>query len=371
MSEDLDLSAFFEAEEVTAPQAIEDAEAFGLKFGFIGAGQAGCNFVDTLYNTFGYRRVVLFNTTTKDLQFTSIPPSNHVVPKGFDGAGKNRELGRDAADQARGDVSAALQARFLDVDYIFVVTSAGGGSGSGSAPVLAETALQHLKQSGIDPEEARKRVGFIVMLPANSDGSAVLRNAGELLNEITIDGRSKYGPVLLVDNERVKKQSKGTLSDWQAKSNTWAGRLFSVFNSYAGRDSRIATFDPTDYKSVLSSGIITAGFIVLPAGIEHETSISTKLTSSLRDGLLVDGLNLNSGTHVAIIVTSDEKGLSSEFSDSALQRGQQTLLSIMGNSSDKRVVLHRGIYSDVKPGTLVFTLIGGLTIPEAKLRLYR
>jgi cell division GTPase FtsZ len=372
MSEDLDMGDFMDAGLVSGDsREIEDAKSYGLKFGFIGAGQAGCNLVSTLWDKFGYRRTVLFNTTHKDLQFTPIPASNHVVPTGFDGAGKDRTRGREAAEQSRADVAASLQARFQTVDFIYVVTSAGGGSGSGSAPVLAEVAFQHLKQLGLEAEEAKRRVGFIVMLPTNSDGSAVSANAGALLDEITIDGKSKYGPMLLIDNERIKRLSKGTLADWQEKSNTWAARLFSLFNSMAGRDSRLATFDPTDYKSVLTSGILTIGMNYLAQGIETPTTISSKLNADLRGNLLVDGLNLTTGTHAAILIISDERSLSSEFSDEALEKGQQTLLSLLGNGSDKHVVLHRGIYSMTNPGLFVYSIIGGLTIPPTKFRQYR
>lgn len=374
MPEDIDMSAFFDIalETDTSPESveIEDANPFGLKFGFIGAGQAGCNLADAFWNTFGYRRQILFNTTEKDLQFTNIPASNHVVPNGFDGAGKDRSKGRAAAIQARADVSSALQTRFKTVDFIFVLTSAGGGTGSGSAPVLAEAALQHLKQLGVPPEEAVKRVGFIVMLPTISDGSAVLSNAGKLLLEITDNGKSKYGPIMLIDNQRTKTMSRGSLADWQEKSNILAARLFSVFNSFAARDSRLATFDPMDYTSVLTSGIMTIGMNVLPQGIENEMSIANSISKNLKGNLLVDGLDLSTGTHAAVIVVSDEKNLALEHSEKALENGQKTLLAIMGNSDEKRVVLHRGVYSSSTPGVLVHSILGGLTIPDTKLKQY-
>jgi cell division GTPase FtsZ len=313
---------------------------------------------------------VLFNTTNKDLQFTKIPGSNHVVPTGFDGAGKDRTKGRAAALQVKADISASLQSRFKTVDFIFVLTSAGGGSGSGSAPVLADTAVQYFVQQGIDKDEAVKRVGFIVMLPTLSDGSAVLSNAGQMLAEITDNGKSKYGPIMLIDNQRIKTMSRGSLADWQEKSNTLAARLFSVFNSFAARDSRLSTFDPMDYTSVLTSGILTIGMNVLPQGLETEMSISNSISKNLKGNLLVDGLDLSTGTHAAVVIVSDEKNLSLEYSEKALENGQKTILSIMGNSDTKRVVLHRGVYSSTTPGVFVYSIIGGLTIPAQKMKSY-
>jgi cell division GTPase FtsZ len=293
------------------------------------------------------------------------------VPSGFDGAGKDRSRGREAATAAKPDIVAALQQRVKSVDYLFVVSSAGGGSGSGATPVLAEIAVQYIKQlTGLTTEEAMKRVGIITMLPERADGSAVVKNAGQLLSEITIDNKSKYGPMLLIDNQRIKTMGRGTLGDWQEKSNTLTARLFDIFNALSARDSRVSTFDPTDYKSVLSSGIITIGLNILRQGIEQETSISTQLRSNLSSNLLVDGLDLSSGTHAALLVVSDEKNLSSPHSAVALQRASETLLTLLGNSEEKSVMLHQGVYSSKQPAVLVYSIIGGLSISQTKLNQY-
>lgn len=376
-SDDIDVGDFLDValEEETSPSTgapeIEDANQVGLKFGFIGAGQGGCNLVNVLWESFGYRRCILFNTTSKDLAHNSIPQSNHIVPSGFDGAGKDRSRGREAATAAKPDIVAALQQRVKSVDYLFVVSSAGGGSGSGATPVLAEIAVQYIKQlTGLTTEEAMKRVGIIAMLPERADGSAVVKNAGQLLSEITIDNKSKYGPMLLIDNQRIKTMGRGTLGDWQEKSNTLTARLFDIFNALSARDSRVSTFDPTDYKSVLSSGIITIGLNILRQGIEQETSISTQLRSNLSSNLLVDGLDLSSGTHAALLVVSDEKNLSSPHSAVALQRASETLLTLLGNSEEKSVMLHQGVYSSKQPAVLVYSIIGGLSISQTKLNQY-
>jgi cell division GTPase FtsZ len=288
-----------------------------------------------------------------------------------DKAGKDRSRGREAATAAKPDIVAALQQRVKSVDYLFVVSSAGGGSGSGATPVLAEIAVQYIKQlTGLTTEDAMKRVGIITMLPERADGSAVVKNAGQLLSEITIDNKSKYGPMLLIDNQRIKTMGRGTLGDWQEKSNTLTARLFDIFNALSARDSRVSTFDPTDYKSVLSSGIITIGLNILRQGIEQETSISTQLRSNLSSNLLVDGLDLSSGTHAALLVVSDEKNLSSPHSAVALQRASETLLTLLGNSEEKSVMLHQGVYSSKQPAVLVYSIIGGLSISQTKLNQY-
>jgi hypothetical protein len=176
--------------------------------------------------------------------------------------------------------------------------------------------------------------------------------------------------MLLIDNQRVKTMGKSTLGDWQEKSNTLTARLFDIFNALSARDSRVSTFDPTDYKSVLSSGIITIGLNILRQGIEQETSISMQLRANLSSNLLVDGLDLSSGTHAALLVVSDEKNLSAPHSATALQRASETLLTLLGNSEEKSVMLHQGVYSSKQPAVLVYSIIGGLSISQSKLRQY-
>lgn len=76
-----------EAEEQQQEDKFEDVEIKGLSIGIIGVGQGGNRIAESFYNL-GYRKVILFNTTEKDMQGLSVPKKHWVVAKDIEGAGK-------------------------------------------------------------------------------------------------------------------------------------------------------------------------------------------------------------------------------------------------------------------------------------------
>src|SRR6476620_3793684 len=54
------------------------------------------------------------------------------------GAGANPEVGREAAEESRGQIQEVLQG----ADMVFVTAGMGGGTGTGAAPVIAQIARE-------------------------------------------------------------------------------------------------------------------------------------------------------------------------------------------------------------------------------------
>jgi len=52
------------------------------------------------------------------------------------GAGSDPEIGRQAAEDHRGEIEEAL----METDMVFITAGEGGGTGTGAAPVVAEIA---------------------------------------------------------------------------------------------------------------------------------------------------------------------------------------------------------------------------------------
>ena len=57
------------------------------------------------------------------------------------GAGSDPEVGRKSAEESRSQITKALE----DTDMVFITAGMGGGTGTGAAPIVAETA----KEQGI------------------------------------------------------------------------------------------------------------------------------------------------------------------------------------------------------------------------------
>lgn len=350
------------ADEAVVAAPVEDTAPHALKIGIIGAGQAGGNLASTLWDVCGYRRVILFNSAANDARGSKVPVSNHVIAEGYDGAGKSREIGRRAAESSATRMLSMMSSLFgSDTDYIIVAASGGGGTGSGAAVKLAEYARQYLQSVGVSAEEAAKRVGLIVMLPSDSEGSASKANALALVNEIEAFGGS---PVMYIDNGRVSSLVKTTLGGWYSAANTMVARLFDMFNFLACRDSSRQAFDPQDYRTVLSSGLVSVGLTTLPA-YSGDQDLANALHANLKQSLLVDDVNLSAGTHAAIIILGNEE-LLDQIPMKALDNVRTLISTLLGSSATKPVTIHTGIYANAAPKLQVFSMLGGLGFPASK-----
>ena len=83
---------------------------------------------------------VAINTDAQDLHHNSAPEKVHIgknLTKGL-GAGMNPDVGRQAAEENRDEIQEVLKG----ADMVFVTCGLGGGTGSGAAPIVAETAKE-------------------------------------------------------------------------------------------------------------------------------------------------------------------------------------------------------------------------------------
>lgn len=83
---------------------------------------------------------VAINTDAQDLHHSAAGEKIHIgknLTKGL-GAGMNPEIGRQAAEENRDEIQEVLKG----ADMVFVVYGAGGGTGSGAGPVVAEASKE-------------------------------------------------------------------------------------------------------------------------------------------------------------------------------------------------------------------------------------
>lgn len=83
---------------------------------------------------------VAINTDSQDLHHNKASEKVHIgknLTKGL-GAGMNPDVGRQAAEENRDEIQEVLKG----ADMVFVTCGMGGGTGSGAAPVVAETAKE-------------------------------------------------------------------------------------------------------------------------------------------------------------------------------------------------------------------------------------
>ncbi len=120
---------------------VEEEETNFAAIKVIGVGGAGTNAVNRMVDA-GLRGVdfIAVNTDKQALAMSKAPIQIQIgdkLTKGL-GAGANPEVGQKAAEESREDIASKIKGS----DLVFVTCGMGGGTGTGAAPIIAETARE-------------------------------------------------------------------------------------------------------------------------------------------------------------------------------------------------------------------------------------
>ncbi|MBI2579430.1 MAG: cell division protein FtsZ, partial [Candidatus Aenigmarchaeota archaeon] len=167
---------------------VSDFEAAKARIAIVGCGGAGNNTVTALFQKgISGATTIAINTDAKHL---SITKANQMIligkslTKGL-GAGGFPEVGKNAALESKGEIRQALD----KVDLVFVTCGLGGGTGTGSAPVVSRIA-----------KDAGAIVIAAVTLPFKLEGARI-NKAEEGLAEL----RKNCDTVIAIENQRLLK----------------------------------------------------------------------------------------------------------------------------------------------------------------------
>jgi cell division protein FtsZ len=336
---------------------IEDKIQVGFKFSFVGAGQGGSRIAET-FHKLGYKRTCVLNTAQQDLATIEVP--NKLKIGTDSGAGKNREVAKQALIEQREDVLDLFRKSFAgNFDRIFVCAGAGGGTGSGTTTELIKIAKDY--QDSI--KSTSEKVGVFLALPKNTEGKKCAENALKTLTEVLeLVDQGIVSPLVIIDNEKINTiYPRLSINQFWNTSNNSICSLFNLFNNIITKNSSYTSFDNKDYKTVLDSGIIVFGATQVTQWSDG-TEISKAMRDNLKKNILSGGIDLGTGNIAAAVVVGDSNALDNipqEYLDQAFEQLTRTLKN---NST-----VHQGIYKGNKAGLSIFTAIGGLGKPTAKI----
>jgi len=107
----------------------------------VGVGGSGCNALERMIEAkLKGVEFVAINTDAQALHHNKAAEKVHIgknLTKGL-GAGMNPDIGRQAAEENRDEIQEVLKG----ADMVFVTCGLGGGTGTGAAPIVAETAKE-------------------------------------------------------------------------------------------------------------------------------------------------------------------------------------------------------------------------------------
>jgi len=176
----------------------------------VGVGGAGSNAVDRLKME-NLERLQMAVINTDNQALSSSPVQDKVligtsVTRGL-GAGGDPELGREAAEADREKIAAVVKG----CDLVFLVAGMGGGTGSGSMPIVAEIA-----------SEAGALVIAFVTMPFSFEGGRRVKQAEEGLAAL----RRCCDAVIPLPNDVLLQEAEEgeTALDSFARADEWIGR---------------------------------------------------------------------------------------------------------------------------------------------------
>src|SRR6187399_1478973 len=154
----------------------------------VGVGGGGTNAVNRMIDA-GLSGVefIAANTDAQALQMTDSDLKLHIgaaLTKGL-GAGANPQIGQGAAAESRDDIKEALKG----ADMVFVTAGEGGGTGTGSAPVIAEIAKEEI---------GALTVGAVTK-PFEFEGKRRMQQALEGIEKL----RNNVDTLIIVPNEKL------------------------------------------------------------------------------------------------------------------------------------------------------------------------
>ncbi len=169
----------------------EDLEAF-LKEALpvirvVGTGGAGNNTITRLHEM-GVKGAELIAVNTDAQQLIYTPADRKIIIGrrllGGKGAGSDPRLGEQAAQEDIDEIKEALKGS----DLVFITAGLGGGTGSGSAPVIAEAA-----------RELGALTVAVVTLPFSSEGRVRLENAIMSLSKLL----KAADTIIIIPNDKL------------------------------------------------------------------------------------------------------------------------------------------------------------------------
>ncbi|MCL2149994.1 MAG: cell division protein FtsZ [Dehalococcoidia bacterium] len=159
----------------------------GARIKVIGCGGGGCNAVTRMVreNVRGVEFIAM-NTDAQHLAITEAPTRIQLGEKNTRGlgAGGDNKMGHKAADESREEIRHVVSG----ADMVFVTAGMGGGTGTGSAPVVAEMA-----------KEAGALTIAIVTKPFGFEGAHRMRVAEEGIAELM----PRVDTLVLIPNDRL------------------------------------------------------------------------------------------------------------------------------------------------------------------------
>ena len=224
--------------------------------GIVGIGQAGGN-IGYLLEQKGFD-VIYINSSKGDLDTINTDNSKKYHIQNGLGCAKDRLSAKNLIKEDYKNILDKIQNKFSNKVFIYLIFSTGGGTGSGSSPILAKFLLEHLA----------KNVGVITILPSEKDTLQAHINSFECFQEIS--KLENIGGSFVIDNNTEKNI---------LVINERFASLFNKIFDYKKYETKKGNIDEAEILKLLN----TKGMIVLGKCKKEEST--QKLINNIKNGI--------------------------------------------------------------------------------------
>jgi len=302
----------------------------------IGSGGAGNNTLTRLYKE-GMTTIELLavNTDAQHLLNTPIPHRMLIgkkLTKGL-GAGSEPSTGEGAAEEAKTDILEACQ----DADIVFLTGGLGGGTGTGSLPVIAKLA-----------KERGALTIAIVTLPFSNEGARRTRNAQLGLDRL----RKCADTVIVIPNDRLLQEySDLPLNLAFRQADEILGNAIKCMTEITSQGG-LVNIDFADMRSIMDGGGVA--MIGMGEG-QGSNRASDAVISALTSPLLE--LDIGASKGALVNVTGGD--------DMTLQEAHEVVREVHSKiNKDARIIWGASIDSTLEHQIRVMLVVTGVKSPQ-------
>jgi hypothetical protein len=329
-----------------------------LKIGILGIGQAGNN-IAALAKRQANFPVIAINSSEKDIETVS-NECPWICFGSRMGSGKNRGLAKEYVKENIKELIADEKLNDLvnANDYIFVVSSCAGGTGSGSAPIITDVLNQYYNHNVEQGKQGKVFVN-VGILPSIGESVGGQRNTIEYISEVVRLG----GSYMLFDNDRVK----GAMSDVLGSVNFDIVDTFKLLRGDYSVMSTVAMIDEEDSRKIISTpGLIFADIIknVYEEKIPAGGSVEDLIVKHINEANTMIKIDRDKIIKRLAFIANLSEDVQAYFDDNLPK-----LREIFGEPLED--FKHNAINHDDSEANMLGVILSGMSLPENRLKMIK
>lgn len=234
---------------------------------FIGIGACGAKIIDEIRDRDSRYTTLYINTSIKDVEprkYANLDANVYCIPSA-DGTGKNRNKAKEYAKDYFVSIIDTIK-RYRTHNVIYLVTSCGGGSGSGLTPMI----IKMLKKACPD-----KTVNLVAVKSSLKDSKRAIENTIEFWNDMAVVNEFINAKIYL-DNDK---------GDEDYINKQFARDLDDAISLASGHEKNV--IDETDLENVMTA---KGGLTILRLNKEFSDNAEFLIQKSIKDSIYIESI---------------------------------------------------------------------------------